>query len=71
MALNHHRLGAGIAIVGLVMLLTLRLWASPVARTITGRARVSLVTFLGIPVILGLIGAGIVIFLWGERLGFA
>lgn len=70
MSVDHRRLGVGVAVVGLVLLMTLRLWASPIALTVTGRRSVSLVTFLGIPVLLLVVGAGIVIALWGEQLGF-
>jgi hypothetical protein len=69
MTVDHRRLGAGIAAVGLVLLLTLRLWASPVAMTITGRPRVGVALFLAIPLFLLVIGAGVVVFLWGEELG--
>ena len=69
MDVDNRRLGVAVAAVGLVLLLTLRLWASPVAMTITGRPRVAVVTFLAIPAVLLVIGAGIVIFLWGEELG--
>lgn len=69
MSVDHRRLGVGVAVVGLVLLMTLRLWASPVALTITGRSGVSLVAFLGIPVLLLVVGAGIVIALWGEQMG--
>lgn len=69
MDVDNRRLGAGIAVLGLVLLLSLRLWASPVATTITGRARVGTVAFLGIVLFLLVIGAGIVIFFWGDELG--
>lgn len=70
MSVDHRRLGVGVAVVGLVLLMSLRLWASPVALTITGRPSVSLVAFLGIPILLLVVGAGIVIALWGDQLGF-
>lgn len=70
MSLDHRRLGVGVAVVGAILLMTLRLWASPIALTITGRRSVSLVAFLGIPVLLLVVGAGIVIALWGDQLGF-
>lgn len=69
MSVDHRRLGVGVAVVGLVLLMSLRLWASPIALTITGRRGVSLVAFLGIPVLLLVVGAGIVIALWGDQLG--
>jgi len=69
MNVDNRRLGVGVAAIGLILLLTLRLWASPLIVTITGRPRVSVVAFLAIPLFLLVIGAGIVIFLWGEELG--
>ena len=68
MAVDHRRLGAGLAAVGLVLLLTLRVWASPISLVITGRSGVSVVAFLLIPVLLLVVGAGIALFLWGDRL---
>lgn len=70
MTVDHRRLGVGVAGLGLVLLLTLRLWASPVILTITGREHAGVVAFLAIPVVLSVVGAGIVVFLWGDRLGF-
>jgi hypothetical protein len=70
MDVDNRRLGVAVAVVGLLLLLTLRLWASPVAMTVTGRPRVSVVSFLAIPLFLLVIGAGIVVFLWGDELGF-
>lgn len=69
MDVDNRQLGVAVATVGLVLLLTLRLWASPVAMIVTGRPRVSVVAFLGIPLFLLVIGAGVTIFLWGEELG--
>jgi hypothetical protein len=69
MAVNHRRLGVGIVVVGVVLLVTLRLWASPLALIITGRPGVSVVTFLLMPLLLLVVGAGIVIALWGDELG--
>lgn len=69
MDVDHRRLGLGVAVVGLLLLLTLRLWASPVAITVTGRSRPGAAAFLAIPAVLLVIGAGIVIALWGEELG--
>lgn len=69
MNVDHHRMGAGVALLGLLLLLTLRLWASPVAMIITGRPHVSVTAFLAIPALLVVVGAGIVIFIWGDELG--
>lgn len=71
MDVDHRRLGVGIAIVGFLLLLTLRVWASPIALVITGRPGVNVVTFLLIPVLLLVVGAGIAVALWGEELGLA
>lgn len=70
MNVDNRRLGVAVAVIGLLLLLTLRLWASPVAMTVTGRPEVSVVSFLAIPLFLLVIGAGIVVFLWGDELGF-
>lgn len=69
MNVDHRRLGVGVAGVGLVLLLTLRLWASPIVLTVTGREHAGVLAFLAIPVLLLVVGAGIVVFLWGDRLG--
>lgn len=69
MDVDNRRLGLAVGGVGLLLLLTLRFWASPVARTVTGRSDVSVAAFLAIPVVLLVVGAGIAIFLWGEELG--
>lgn len=71
MHVDHHRLGVGIAAAGLLLLFTLRAWASPLALAVTGRPRVGVVAFLGIPIFLIVVGTGIAIFLWGDRLGLA
>lgn len=71
MRYDTRTIGAIIAVVGLFLLLTLRLWASPVARTITGRESVNVVAFLGIPTLLVVFGIGVVLFLWSEELGLA
>lgn len=57
------RYGVGIAALGFVLLVVLRFWASPVGRSITGRNSVSVTAFLGIPVFLALLVAGIWVFL--------
>ena len=69
MDVDHRRLGVAVAALGFLLLLSLRLWASPITMIVTGRSRVNVVAFLGIPLFLLVIGAGIVIFLWGEEIG--
>ena len=71
MDVDYRRLGVGLAIVGFLLLLTLRFWASPITGVITGRSGVGLVGFLLIPALLLVIGAGIVLALWAEELGLA
>ena len=51
--------GLGAIVAGVVLLLVLRIWTSPVARTVTGRDSISVVSFLGIPLLLGLVALGI------------
>lgn len=69
MDVDNQRLGVAVAGIGLVLLLTLRLWASPVAMAVTDRRQVGVVAFIGVPILLLVIGAGVVVFLWGEELG--
>lgn len=57
------RYGAGMMALGFVLLVALRFWASPVGRSITGRNGVSVAAFLGIPLFLALLAAGIGVFL--------
>lgn len=66
-SVDPSRLGIVAVIVGVVALLSLRVWASPVADAVTGRTRVSIVAFLAIPLALLLIGVGIVLFVWGPE----
>ena len=61
-------LGVVVVVVGVVSLLALRFWASPVVSSLTGRESVSVVAFLGIPLFLLLVGSGIVLFVWGPEL---
>jgi hypothetical protein len=58
------RYGVGTVVAGLVLLIALRLWASPIAREVTGRGENGLIEFLLIPVFLGVVGFGILLFLW-------
>lgn len=69
MTVDHRRLGVGLAVAGVLLLLTLRIWASPLVVTVMGRSHVGVVAFLGIPLFLLVVAAGIVVFLWGEELG--
>lgn len=61
---DSTRYGVGIVVAGLILLLVLRLWASPIARAVTGRAQNGLLEFLLIPTFLAVVGVGILLFLW-------
>ena len=61
---NSTRYGIATVVAGLVLLIGLRLWASPLTRRITGRGANGLLEFLDSPVFLGLVGVGILLFLW-------
>lgn len=65
---HSSKYGLMTVLAGLVLLLGLRLWASPIARRITGNEN-GLVEFLLIPAILLVITAGIVLFLWEPETG--
>lgn len=58
-----QRYGVSLMALSLLGLVGLRIWASPVGRSVTGRETVSLGAFLGIPVGLGLLALGILLFL--------
>ncbi|MEF8757541.1 MAG: hypothetical protein V5A33_04825 [Halobacteriales archaeon] len=61
---NSTRYGIATLLAGVVLLIGLRLWASPLTMRITGRGANGLVEFLMIPVSLGIVGIGILLFLW-------
>jgi len=61
---NSTRYGVATVLAGLVLLIGLRLWASPLTRQITGRGANGLVEFLMIPVFFAVVGIGILLFLW-------
>lgn len=56
--------GAVLIGLGVLLLLTLRFWASPIARRILGQEPPGLVDFLGIPLFFVVVGVGIALFLW-------
>lgn len=68
MKLTGPILGIGLTVVGILALIGLRLWASPLALAVTGRDGVNLVTFLSMPLVLLVVGAGIVLSIWGSDL---
>lgn len=59
--------GALLIGLGILMLLSLRFFASPVATTIMNREAPGFVAFLGIPVFFVLTGLGVALFLWEPR----
>lgn len=61
---DSTRYGVGIVVAGLILLLVLRLWASPIARAVRGRTQNGLFEFLLIPTFLAVVGVGILLFLW-------
>lgn len=65
---NSRTLGLGAIALGVLSLLVLRLWASPIALAVTGRRTVSVLAFLGIPLFLIFVGVGIALFVWGPEL---
>lgn len=68
MKLKSPILGIAVTVVGVLLLIGLRLWASPLALAITGREGVSVVTFLSMPLALLVVGIGIVLSIWGPDL---
>ena len=69
MDLDSRRLGLIVAALGVLFLLALRVWTSPIALAVTGREHASTVTFLAMPVGLLVVGLGIAIAVWGEDYG--
>ncbi len=61
---RHMALGAGLLALGIILLVGLRFWASPVARRITGTEPPGAIDFIGIPVFLVVAGLGLFLFLW-------
>lgn len=61
---KNREIGLALTVVGVVLLLTLRWWTSPVLRRVTGREDVGAVAFLLIPVFFIPILVGIALLLW-------
>lgn len=57
-------IGVALIAAGVVLLLSLRFWASPLARRITGQEPPGFIEFVGIPVFFVVVGVGIALFLW-------
>lgn len=61
---KNRKIGLALTVLGVVLLLTLRWWTSPVLRRITGREEIGAVAFLLILVFFIPIGVGIALMLW-------
>lgn len=61
---RNRELGVLTILLGVVLLLVLRLWTSPIARGIVGRNTGGLFEFLLIPAFFVVVGIGIALFLW-------
>lgn len=61
---RNRELGLLTGVLGLLLLLSLRLWTSPLTRSVTGRSGVGLLEFLLIPAFFALVGIGTLLFLW-------
>lgn len=61
---RNRELGAVTVLAGLVLLIGLRLWTSPIVRGITGRGEVSVLEFLLIPAFFIVVAIGISLVLW-------
>lgn len=61
---RNRELGAVTVLAGLVLLIGLRLWTSPIVRGITGRGEVSVLEFLLIPAFFVVVAIGVSLFLW-------
>lgn len=61
---RNRELGVLTVVAGLLLLLSLRLWTSPITRGITGRGEIGVFEFLLIPTFFVVVGIGILLFLW-------
>lgn len=66
---NSTKYGILTVLAGVVLLVGLRLWTSPIARRMTGRSANGLVEFLLIPVFLAVVAVGVLLFLWEPDTG--
>lgn len=55
--------------IGVILLIGLRVWTSPIARRITGRSEITIIEFLLIPLFLVVVGTGVLLFLWEPEPG--
>lgn len=61
---NNRKIGLVLTVLGVVLLLTLRWWTSPVLRRIMGREDIGAVAFLLIFVFFVPVAVGIALLLW-------
>lgn len=61
---RNRQLGVATVLLGVLLLLSLRAWTSPLTRDATGSGEPGLVEFLLIPLFLIVVGAGTALFLW-------
>lgn len=61
---NNRKIGLALTVLGVVLLLTLRWWTSPVLRRIMGREDIGAVAFLMIFVFFVPVAVGIALLLW-------
>lgn len=66
---RNRELGVLTVVCGLLLLLSLRVWTSPITRGITGRNEVDVFEFLLIPAFFIVVGIGILLFLWEPEPG--
>lgn len=61
---RNRELGVLTVVSGLVLLIGLRLWTSPIVGGITGRSEIGVLEFLLIPAFFLIVGVGVSLFLW-------
>lgn len=66
---RNRELGVLTVVSGLVLLIGLRFWTSPLVRGITGRSEISILEFLLIPAFLLIVVVGVSLFLWEPERG--
>lgn len=67
--IRERSTSTGVALIGMgvLLLLSLRLWANPLTRRIVGVEPPGFVAFIGIPILFLVVGIGIALFLWEPR----
>jgi len=61
---RNRKVGAVTVLTGLVLLIGLRIWTSPLLRGATGREEVGVLEFLLIPAFFLVVAIGVSLFLW-------